>query len=41
MRSVRTKAGAITFGLIGYLVHVEIVSGIPQSYYVPLISDLG
>jgi MFS family permease len=40
MTTVRTKAGAITFGLIGYLFLVEIVSGILQGYYVPLISDL-
>ena len=40
MQTVRTRAGAITFGLIGYLFLVEIVSGILQGYYVPLISDL-
>jgi MFS family permease len=40
MTTVRTKAGAITFSLIGYLFLVEIVSGILQGYYVPLISDL-
>lgn len=40
MTTVRTKAGAITFGLIGFLFLVEIVSGILQGYYVPLISDL-
>ncbi len=40
MTSVRSRAGAITFGLIGYLFLVEIVSGILQGYYVPLISDL-
>lgn len=40
MTTVRTKAGEITFGLIGFLFLVEIVSGILQGYYVPLISDL-
>ena len=40
MTTVRTKAGTITLGLIGYLFLVEIVSGILQGYYVPLISDL-
>src|SRR6188768_2878819 len=30
----------VTFGLIGFLFLVEIVSGILQGYYVPLISDL-
>lgn len=40
MTTVRGKSGAITFGLIGYLFLVEIVSGILQGYYVPLISDL-
>ena len=40
MTLLRGKSGAITFGLIGYLVLVEIVSGILQGYYVPLISDL-
>ncbi|MBG6054625.1 MFS family permease [Salinibacterium sp. CAN_S4] len=38
--ALRGKAGAITFGLIGYLFLVEIVSGILQGYYVPLITDL-
>ena len=37
---VRGKAGAITFGLVGYLFLVELVSGILQGYYVPLIPDL-
>jgi MFS family permease len=37
---LRGTAGAITFGLIGYLFLVEIVSGILQGYYVPLITDL-
>ena len=40
MTTVRSRAGAITFGLIGYLFLVEIVSGVLQGYYVPLISDL-
>jgi MFS family permease len=40
MTSLRSKSGAITLGLIGYLFLVEIVSGILQGYYVPLISDL-
>ncbi|MDQ1596929.1 MAG: hypothetical protein QOI70_353 [Microbacteriaceae bacterium] len=40
MTSLRSRSGAITFGLIGYLFLVEIVSGILQGYYVPLISDL-
>ena len=40
MTTARRQAGAITFGLIGYLFLVEIVSGILQGYYVPLISDL-
>lgn len=37
---VRSKSGAVTLGLIGYLFLVEIVSGVLQGYYVPLISDL-
>jgi MFS family permease len=40
MTLLRGKAGAITIGLIGYLFLVELVSGILQGYYVPLISDL-
>ncbi len=40
MSTLRGKPGAITLGLIGYLFLVEIVSGILQGYYVPLISDL-
>ncbi|MDQ1564848.1 MAG: hypothetical protein QOI14_1799, partial [Actinomycetota bacterium] len=36
----RGRAGAITFGLVGFLFLVELVSGILQGYYVPLISDL-
>ncbi|GAB3606975.1 MFS transporter [Conyzicola nivalis] len=34
------RAGAVTFGLIGYLFFVELVSGILQGFYVPLIPDL-
>jgi MFS family permease len=40
MSLLRGKAGAITFGLVGYLFLVELVSGILQGYYVPLIPDL-
>ncbi len=40
MSLVRGKAGAITFGLVGYLFLVELVSGILQGFYVPLIPDL-
>ena len=40
MSLVRGKAGAITFGLVGYLFLVELVSGVLQGYYVPLIPDL-
>ncbi len=40
MSLLRGKAGAITFGLVGYLFLVEIVSGILQGFYVPLIPDL-
>ncbi|MET4580733.1 MFS family permease [Conyzicola nivalis] len=40
MTLLRGSAGAITFGLIGYLFLVEIVSGILQGFYVPLIPDL-
>ena len=40
MASLRGTSGAITAGLIGYLFFVEIVSGILQGYYVPLIPDL-
>ena len=40
MSLVRGKAGAITFGLVGYLFFVELVSGILQGFYVPLIPDL-
>lgn len=37
---LRGKAGAVTAALIGYLFFVEIVSGILQGFYVPLIPDL-
>lgn len=40
MSLVRGKAGAITFGLVGYLFLVELVSGILQGFYVPLIPEL-
>jgi MFS family permease len=40
METVKERRGSITFGLIGFLFLVEIVSGILQGYYVPLISDL-
>jgi MFS family permease len=36
----RGRAGAITFGLVGFLFLVELVSGILQGYYVPLIPTL-
>jgi MFS family permease len=39
-RALRGKAGAVTAALIGYLFFVEIVSGMLQGYYVPLIPDL-
>lgn len=35
-----STAPRLAFGLIGFLFFVEIVSGIIQGYYVPLISDL-
>jgi MFS family permease len=34
------RTGAVTFGLVGFLFLVELVSGILQGYYVPLIPDL-
>jgi MFS family permease len=40
MTQLRGKSGAVGLGLIGYLFLVEIVSGILQGYYVPLIPDL-
>jgi MFS family permease len=36
----RGRAGAITIGLVGFLFLVELVSGILQGYYVPLIPTL-
>ena len=39
-RAFRGKAGAVTAALIGYLFFVEIVSGMLQGFYVPLIPDL-
>ncbi|MCU1420620.1 MAG: transporter [Microbacteriaceae bacterium] len=40
MASTLTRTRSVTFSLIGFLFLVEIVSGILQGYYVPLISDL-
>jgi len=40
MSLVKEKAGAITFGLVGFLFLVELVRGILQGFYVPLIPDL-
>ncbi len=40
MNLLRGKAGAVTIGLIGFLIFVEFVSGILQGFYVPLIPDL-
>jgi MFS family permease len=37
---LKSNAGRITFGLVGFLFLVELVSGILQGYYVPLIPDL-
>jgi MFS family permease len=34
------RAGAVTFGLVGFLFLVELVSGILQGYYVPLVPNL-
>ena len=34
------RTGSVTFGLVGFLFLVELVSGIIQGYYVPLIPDL-
>ncbi|MCU1550618.1 MAG: transporter [Glaciihabitans sp.] len=34
------RTGAVTFRLVGFLFLVELVSGILQGYYVPLIPDL-
>ena len=40
MASTLTRTRSVTFSLIGFLFLVEIVSGILQGFYVPLISDL-
>lgn len=40
MTLLRGKAGAVTVGLIGFLFFVELVSGLLQGFYVPLIPDL-
>ena len=40
MTVLRGNGAAISFGLIGYLFLVELVSGVMQGYYVPLIPDL-
>ena len=40
MTILRARPGAVTFGLIGFLFFVEIVSGVLQGFYVPLIPDL-
>ncbi len=40
MNLLRGKAGAVTLGLIGFLIFVEFVSGILQGFYIPLIPDL-
>jgi MFS family permease len=40
MTILRGTGGAVTLGLIGYLFFVELVSGILQGFYVPLIPDL-
>jgi len=40
MSLLKSRPGAVTFGLIGFLFLVELTSGILQGYYVPLISDL-
>jgi MFS family permease len=37
---LRGRAPSITAGLVGYLFLVELVSGILQGYYIPLIPDL-
>jgi MFS family permease len=34
------RTGAVTFGLVGFLFLVELVSGILQGYYVPLVPNL-
>ena len=40
MSTLQGRAGAITFGLVGWLFLVELTSGILQGFYVPLIPDL-
>ena len=40
MSLLRGKSGAITIGLIGWLFLVEMVSGVLQGFYVPLIPDI-
>jgi MFS family permease len=35
-----TSTGAVTFGLVGFLFLVELVSGILQGFYIPIIPDL-
>lgn len=40
MNTATASRGTVAYGLIGFLFLVEIVSGILQGYYVPLISDL-
>jgi MFS family permease len=40
MTALRASSGAITVALIGYLFLVEIVSGVLQGFYIPLIPDL-
>ncbi|MBX3093048.1 MAG: MFS transporter [Cryobacterium sp.] len=40
MSALRGRSGAVTASLIGFLFFVEVVSGILQGFYVPLIPDL-
>ncbi len=40
MSSTAQRAVGVTFGLVGWLFLVELVSGILQGFYVPLIPDL-
>jgi len=40
MTNVRARPCAVTLGLVGFLFFVELVSGILQGFYVPLIPDL-
>ncbi|BDZ44266.1 MFS transporter [Naasia aerilata] len=37
---VRSRAGAVTLGLVGWLFLVEIVSGLLQGYYIPIVSPI-